>query len=80
MLSGCSFCGQDCVSFLTTCNECEKDQDKEDFDLSEELIKLRRQNKLMARWIFDTVELELDSQECQDDCAYQESVEILGKK
>lgn len=45
-----------------------------------EVDELKAQNMRMAHWIFDVVESELSVEEVEDDCAYNDALEILGVK
>lgn len=83
MSESCSFCGEFCTSYLTTCNECEESGNEEDTRIAaaytQEIKELKKKLLRMAYWINDTVESELDPEECQDDCAYQDALEILAE-
>lgn len=46
--------------------------------LEDQISANNTQLKRMAHWIINTAESELDPEDCQDDCAYQDAQEILG--
>lgn len=78
----------DIYSFDYLCNSQEFEHNAEFIlfaDMVKELVarqEIIEANKAqltrMAHWIIDTVESELDAEECHDDCAYQDALEILG--
>lgn len=56
--SPCSFCGVDCSSYLTTCNKCERDMEKEENALVKSINRKDKEIAILRSTLTSMAKLE----------------------